>query len=145
MTNAPSILVCASRRCRHRRLCRLRSRLSPQDRRRDQRDHEANREWLDECEGCIEERLVVQFLVLSQVLNLRLDSRITRARGPSLLDDIGAVFVHKAGQEVEIQNFPGYDIANTRNQGNGDPNSKGFRKRDLTVADVVAVRTYTEE
>src|SRR6185437_14760343 len=71
--------------CRQRRLCRLRLRLSPQDRRGKQCDGEANREGLDEGHRCVEERIVFHLLVFSHLLKLRLNGGRTRARGLELL------------------------------------------------------------
>ena len=52
------------------------------------------------------------------MLNLLLDGCRTRTRGLELLDRLGAIFVHEiGGEEVEIENFPGHDIKNARDQG----------------------------
>src|SRR6202162_3703326 len=132
-------------RCRQGRLCRLRLRLFPQDRRGNQRDGEPNRERLDERHRCVEERVVFYLLVFFYLLYLRLDGGRARARGLELLDHMGAVFVHEIGQEVEVENFPRHDVEDARNQGNGDPDGKSFLERDLAAADVVAARADAEE
>ena len=52
---------------------------------------------------------------------------------------VGAVLVHEAVQKIEVENFPGHDVANSGNQGDGDSDGKRFGKCDLAVANVVAV------
>src|SRR5215469_5464615 len=120
-----------------RRLVRLRSRLSPQDQRRDQRDDEPNREGIDERQRCVQERVFVHLLVPCHLLKPRLDGCITRARGPELLNQMSTIFVPEIWQEVIVDNFPRHDIADGRNQSNGGPDGKGFQERNLAVADVV--------
>src|SRR3974390_1011179 len=88
--------------CQRRRLVRLRLQASPQDRCRDQRDDEPNRERLDERQRCVQERVLVQLLVLGHLLQPRLKGCRTRARGPELLNQMRAIFVPEIRQEVVV-------------------------------------------
>jgi hypothetical protein len=60
--------------------------------------------------------VLVPLLVFLYLLKLRLDGCRTRARGLKLLDHIDAVFVHEIVHEVEVENFPRQDIADTKSR-----------------------------
>src|SRR5262249_3890782 len=80
-----------------------------------------------------------------ELLRLRLDGSGGRSGGLHFLEDAGGVFIHEIPHEIEIDDFPGHDIADTRNDRNGDADGEGFGEGDLAFADVVTVRTNPEE
>src|SRR5271169_2008251 len=126
-------------RCRQRRSFGLRLRLSPQHQRGDQRHKEPNRKGINERQRCVEEWVFVQLFVFSHLLKFRLDGCRARARGRELVNQVGAIFVPETRQEVVVENFPRHDIADARNQSNGDPDGKSLQEGNLAIANVVAV------
>ena len=100
---------------------------------------------MNERQRCVKERVFVQLFVLFHLLKFCLDGCGVRARGRELLNQVSAVCVPEAWDEVVVDQFPRYDIEDAGNQSYGEADGKGFQEGNLAIADIVAVGQDTEK
>src|SRR3974377_919361 len=97
--------------------CWLRWRFLFEDRSGEQRDDEADGEWLDEGHRCVEERILVHDFEFIDFFGFLLNSGGRGAGVLHLLEDVGAVLVHEVRHEIVVDDFPGDDVKDARDYG----------------------------
>src|SRR5262249_3468809 len=55
------------------------------------------------------------------------------------------VLVPEVGHELEVDDLPGKDVADTRDQRDRNPDREGLAEGDMAATDVVAIRPGAEE
>jgi hypothetical protein len=125
--------------------CWLRWRFLSENRSREQSDNQADGEWLDERHRRVEERILVHDFEFIDFLGFLLNGSGRGAGGLHLLKDVGAVLVHEVRHEIEVDDFPGDDVKEARDYGDGEADKEGFAESDVPLPHVVAVRTDAKE
>ena len=123
----------------------MRRRSLSEDRGREQRDDEADGEWLDERHRRVEERILVHDFEFIDFFGFLLNGGGRGAGGSHLLENVGAVLVHEVRHEIVVDDFPGDDVKDARDYGDGEADKEGSAESDVPLPHVVAVRTDAKE
>src|SRR5215467_700617 len=112
---------------------------------REQRDDQTDGEWLDERHRGVEEWILVHDFEFIELLGFLLNGGGRGAPGLHLLEDVGTVLVHEVRHEIVVDDFPGGDVKDARDYGDGQADKEGSPETDVPLPHVVAVRTDAKE
>src|SRR6202041_1817098 len=117
---------------------------APEDGSGDESNDEADWKGLHEGVGHVDQGVLVELLRVLDGGDLRGGGGGVKSGGLDLVNLRGEVAVHEVGHEVEVDDLPYGDVADSGDEGDQDAAGEGAAKGDLAGEGVVAVAADAE-
>src|SRR6201998_4922549 len=111
---------------------------------RDESNDKTDGQRLHESVGHVDEGVLVELLRALDGAHPRGDGGGVKSGGLDLVNLPGEVAIHEVGHEVEVENLPRGDVADSGDEGGHDAAGEGAAEGDLPGEVVIAVAPNTE-